>query len=57
MNLVQVRHPGSIKAYVREFHTQMNGKSKIDKLSKKYIVLYGVPKTDDEYHVQIYKAY
>ena len=44
MNLVQMRHPGSLKAYVREFNTQMNGTTKMDEFAKKCIVLGGVSK-------------
>ena len=57
MNLVQIKHPGSLQAYVHGFHIQMNGTSKMNKLFKKCIVLGGSSKTGGEYYVQISKAY
>ena len=44
MNFIQIKHPGSLKAYVCIFHTQMNGTSMMDELSKKYIILGEVSK-------------
>ena len=44
MNLIQLRHTGSLKAYVRDFNTQMNVTPKIDKFAKKCIFLGGLQK-------------
>ena len=41
MNLVQIRHIGSLKAYVHNFNTQMNAMPKIDEFANKYIFLDG----------------
>ena len=56
MKLVQMRHVGSLKAYVCEFNTKMNGTTKIDELAKKLIVLNGVAKVDRRCIVQVPKA-
>ena len=39
MNLVQMRHTGSLKAYVRDFNAQMNATPKMDEFAKKCIFL------------------
>ena len=52
MNLVQIMHMGSFKAYVCDCHTQMNGTSKMYKLAKKFSVLGGVSKVGGKYHLQ-----
>ena len=57
MNLVQIKHPGSLKAYMQKFHKQMNDTSRMNKLFEKCIVLGGVSIAHDEYHVQISKTY
>src|ERR1700738_1744885 len=44
MNLVQMRHTGSLKAYVRDFNAQMNATPKMDEFAKKYIFLGGLQK-------------
>ena len=44
MNLVQMRHTGSLKAYVRDFNAQMNATPKMDEFSKKSIFLAGLQK-------------
>ena len=44
MNLVLMRHPGPLKAYVRYSNAQMKDTPKTDELSKKCIVLGGVLK-------------
>ncbi|MGH3053573.1 MAG: hypothetical protein ACRDL7_01175, partial [Gaiellaceae bacterium] len=44
MNLVQMRHTGSLKAYVRDFNAQMNATSKMDEFSKRCIFLGGLQK-------------
>jgi hypothetical protein len=44
MNLVQMRHTGSLKAYVRDFNAQMNATPKMDEFSKKCIFLGGLQK-------------
>jgi hypothetical protein len=44
MNLVQMRHKGSRKAYVRNFNAQMNATPKMDKFAKKCIFLGGLQK-------------
>ena len=56
MNLMQMRHTRSLKAYVHEFNNQMNGKTKIDELAKKLIVFYGVAKASGECLVQVPKT-
>ena len=56
MNLVQMRHPGPLKAYVRNLNTQMNGTTKMDKFAKKYIVLDGVSKVGGGCLVQVPKV-
>ena len=43
-NLVQMRHTGSLKAYVRDFNTQMNATPKMDEFAKKCIFLSGLQK-------------
>ena len=44
MNLVQMRHTGSLKAYVRDFNAQMNATPKMDEFAKKCIFLGGLQK-------------
>ena len=44
MNLVQMRHAGSLKAYVRDFNAQMNATPKMDEFAKKCIFLGGLQK-------------
>ena len=44
MNLVQMRHTGSFKAYVHDFNTQMNATHKMNKFAKKCIFLGGLQK-------------
>ena len=44
MNLVQIRHTGSLKAYVHDFNAQMNATLKMDKFAKKCIFLGGLQK-------------
>ena len=44
INLVQMRHTGSLKAYVRDFNAQMNATPKMDEFSKKCIFLGGLQK-------------
>ena len=44
MNLVQMRHTGSLKAYVRDFNVQMNATPKMDEFAKKCIFLGGLQK-------------
>ena len=44
MNLVQMRHTGSLKAYVRNFNAQMNATPKMDEFAKKCIFLGGLQK-------------
>ena len=44
MNLVQMRHIGSFKAYVSDFNVQMNAISKMDEFAKKCIFLGGLQK-------------
>ena len=39
INLVQMRHIGSLKAYVRDFNAQMNATPKMDEFAKKCIFL------------------
>ena len=46
MNLVEMRHRGSLKAYVRYSNAQMKDTPKMDELSKKFIVLGRVLKAD-----------
>ena len=57
MNLVLMRHPGPLKAYVRYSNTQMKDTPKMNEFCKKCIILGGVSKAGGEYHVQISKAY
>ena len=54
---MQMKHPRSLKAYVHEFDTQMDDTSKMDEFSQKYIILSGVSKAGNEYHIQIHKSY
>jgi len=44
MNLVQMRHTGSLKAYVRDFNAQMNATPKMHEFSRKCIFLGGLQK-------------
>ena len=44
INLVQMRHIGSLKAYVRNFNAQMNATPKMDEFAKKCIFLGGLQK-------------
>ena len=44
MNLVQIKHIGSFKAYVHNFNTQMNATPKMDEFAKKCIFLGGLQK-------------
>jgi hypothetical protein len=44
MNLVQMRHTGSLKAYVRDFNAQMNATPKMDEFAKRCIFLGGLQK-------------
>ena len=44
MNLVQMRHTGSLKAYVQDFNAQLNVTSKMNKFTKKCIFLGGLQK-------------
>ena len=44
MNLVQMRHTRSLKAYVCNFNAQMNATPKIDEFAKKCIFLSGLQK-------------
>ena len=44
MNLVQMRHTRSLKAYVCDFNVQMNATPKMDKFAKKCIILGGLQK-------------
>ena len=44
VNLVQMRHTGSLKAYVRDFNAQMNVAPKMDEFAKKCIFLGGLQK-------------
>ena len=44
MNLVQMRHTSSLKAYVRNFNAQMNATPKMDEFAKKCIFLGGLQK-------------
>ena len=44
MNLVQMRHLGSLKACVCEFNIQMNNTTKMGEFTKKCIVLDGFAK-------------
>jgi hypothetical protein len=44
MNLVQMKHIGSLKAYVRDFNDQMNTTPKMDEFSKKCVFLDGLQK-------------
>ena len=44
MNLVQMRHTMSFKAYVLDFNTQINATPKIDKFAKKYNFYSGLQK-------------
>jgi hypothetical protein len=39
MNLVQVKHLGSFKAYMRDFNAQMKVTLTMDEFAKKYIFL------------------
>ena len=43
-NLVQMRHVGSLKAYVCDFNVKMNATPKMNKFSKKCIFLSGLQK-------------
>ena len=45
MKLVEMRHPGFLKVYVRYSNAQMKDTPKMDELSKKCIVLGGILKT------------
>ena len=56
MNLVQMKHTGSIKAYVCKFNTKINDTTNIDELAKKLIVLVGVAKLGGGCLVQVPKA-
>jgi hypothetical protein len=44
MNLVQMRHTGSLKAYVHNFNAQMNATPKMDEFAKRCIFLGGLQK-------------
>jgi hypothetical protein len=44
MNLVVIRHTGSLKAYVRDFNAQMNATPKMDEFAKRCIFLSGLQK-------------
>ena len=44
INLVQMKHTGSFKAYVRNFNAQMNRTPMMDKFAKKCIFLGGLQK-------------
>ena len=44
MNLVQMKHIESLKAYVRDFNAPMNATLKMDKFSAKCIFLDGLQK-------------
>ena len=44
MNLVQMRHTRSLKAYVHDFNAQMNATPKMDEFAKKCIFLGGLQK-------------
>ena len=52
-----MRHPGPLKAYVRNSNAQIKDTTKMDELCKKCITLGGVLKTGGEYYVQISKVY
>ena len=47
MNLVQMRHTGSLKAYLCNFNAQINATPKMDKFAKKCIFLGGLQKWVD----------
>ena len=57
MNLVQMRHPGLLKAYVHYSNAQMKDTPKMDEFCKKCIILGGVSKACGEYQIQICKVY
>ena len=57
INLVQMRHPGTLKAYVRNSNAQMKDAPKMNKFYKNYIILGGILKVMGEYHIQISKIY
>jgi hypothetical protein len=44
LNFVQMRHTGSLKAYVRDFNAQMNATPKMDEFAKRCIFLGGLQK-------------
>jgi hypothetical protein len=44
MNLVQMRHTGSLKAYVHDFNAQMNAIPKMDEFAERYNFLGGLQK-------------
>ena len=48
MNLIHMRHLGSLKAYVCKYSTQMNGTIKKNEFAKKCSALYGVAKVGGE---------
>ena len=44
MNLVQMKHTGSLKAYVHDFSAQMHATCKMNEFSKKCIFFDGLQK-------------
>ena len=57
MNLVQMKHTGPLKAYVRNLNAQIHATPKMDNFSRKCIFLGGVVKVGGGRLVQIPRAF